>query len=115
MELSQPDYLKQIYSRRFRDSAGYRRRVWGVLIESFFSKWIKPGDDVLDLGCGYGEFINQVKCRNRFAIDLNPESPQHLEKGVRFFGQDCSKPWPVAAKSLDIVFTSNFFEHLPDK
>ncbi len=34
---------------------------------------------------------------------------------VRFFEQDCSGPWPLAEGVLDVVFTSNFFEHLPDK
>src|SRR5262249_39433524 len=28
---------------------------------------------------------------------------------------DCSAPWPLNQNSLDVVFTSNFFEHLPDK
>jgi predicted SAM-dependent methyltransferase len=25
------------------------------------------------------------------------------------------RPWDVPAESLDVVFTSNFLEHLPDK
>jgi SAM-dependent methyltransferase len=29
--------------------------------------------------------------------------------------QDCSTSWPLPDESLDVVFTSNFFEHLPDK
>ena len=29
--------------------------------------------------------------------------------------QDCSARWQLADASLDVVFTSNFFEHLPDK
>jgi len=34
---------------------------------------------------------------------------------VRFLGQDCSERWPFSGGDLDVVFTSNFFEHLPDK
>lgn len=38
-----------------------------------------------------------------------------MDKGVRPLRQDCSQPWPLPENSLDLVFTSNFFEHLPDK
>ena len=73
------------------------------------------GDVVLDLGCGYGEFINQVRCREKFAMDLNPDAPRHLNPDVQFLLQDCSARWQLPDGSLDVVFTSNFFEHLPDK
>jgi SAM-dependent methyltransferase len=29
--------------------------------------------------------------------------------------QDCSEAWPIKNASLDVIFTSNFFEHLPAK
>jgi SAM-dependent methyltransferase len=34
---------------------------------------------------------------------------------VQFLQQDCTTTWNLPAASLDVVFTSNFFEHLPDK
>ena len=34
---------------------------------------------------------------------------------MQFIRQDCSQPWPIDEASLDVIFTSNFFEHLPDK
>ena len=70
---------------------------------------------MLDLGCGYGEFINNVSAAQRFAMDLNPATKNLLQPGVKFLQQDCSGPWPLPANSLDLVFTSNFFEHLPFK
>jgi len=48
-------------------------------------------------------------------MDLNPDSESHLNPGIEFLHQDCSATWAVGADSLDTVFTSNFFEHLPDK
>lgn len=107
--------LQRIYQRRFQSTAAYRSRVWTVLAPEFFGKWIPPEARVLDLGCGYGEFINNIPAASKFAMDLNPDSPSHLAPDVRFFAQDCSLPWPLAEGSLDAVFTSNFFEHLPDK
>lgn len=34
---------------------------------------------------------------------------------MQFLQQDCSQTWSLGPEELDIVFTSNFFEHLPDK
>ncbi|HEX9047462.1 MAG TPA: class I SAM-dependent methyltransferase, partial [Verrucomicrobiae bacterium] len=107
--------LQRIYRQRFRHTAAYRNRVWQVLAQSFFNRWISPQAAVLDLGCGWGEFINNIAAREKYAMDLNPDAPQHLAPGVRFFQQDCSAAWPLPENSLDAVFTSNFFEHLPDK
>jgi SAM-dependent methyltransferase len=48
-------------------------------------------------------------------MDLNPDSAGHLASDVHFIHQDCSQSWPLPDDALDVVFTSNFFEHLPDK
>jgi SAM-dependent methyltransferase len=110
-----PEELTRIYRRRFGDSAAYRNRVWEVLTQRFFPQWVGDNDVVLDLGCGYGEFINNVKARRKYAMDLNDDSRRHLRPEVEFLQQDCSTTWQVEDDSLDVVFTSNFFEHLPTK
>lgn len=81
----------------------------------YFAQWIPSNAAVLDLGCGYCEFINNVAAGRKFAMDLNPEASNRAGSGVRVLQQDCSESWPVPAASLDTVFTSNFFEHLPTK
>jgi ubiquinone/menaquinone biosynthesis C-methylase UbiE len=48
-------------------------------------------------------------------MDLTPESPSKLASVINFLHQDCSQVWLVPDNELDAVFTSNFFEHLPDK
>src|SRR5438270_11086649 len=105
--------VQTIYGQRFAGNRAYRQKVWSVLTASCFQKWLDPAGAVLDLGCGYGEFINQISAREKFGMDLNPDSAQMLSPGIRFFHQDCSQPWPLPDNSLDAVFTSNFFEHLP--
>jgi len=107
--------LAQIYENRFSGHENYRNRVWKILINEFFSKWIRSTDHILDLGCGYGEFINHAKCEVRHAMDLNPNTKSLLNKEIIFHQQDCSESWEINPSSLDLVFTSNFFEHLPDK
>ena len=107
--------LTQIYEKRFSGHENYRNRVWKILIKEFFIKWISSTDHILDLGCGYGEFINNAKCEVRHAMDLNPKTRSLMDKEIIFHQQDCSKPWKIDHNSLDLVFTSNFFEHLPNK
>ncbi len=112
------EYSKQlttIYTQRFAGRESYRARVWQVLIRHFFQKFVPADGAVLDLGCGYGEFINQVSCGQKFGMDLNPATAELLAPEVSFIEQDCSEPWPLADETLDVVFTSNFFEHLPNK
>jgi SAM-dependent methyltransferase len=110
-----PEDLQKIYSLRFSGKQAYRNRVWQILTAQFFSRWIKPSDILLDLGCGYGEFINNVAAAKKFAMDLNPAAKDNVNPGIEVFEQDCSLAWPLPANSLDVVFSSNFLEHLRSK
>jgi SAM-dependent methyltransferase len=107
--------LARIYANRFAETSAYRGRVWRVLVPSFFQQFMPESGTVLDLGCGYGEFINNIRAQRKIGMDLNPDSKARLSSEVGFLEQDCSKTWQVEPNQLDLVFTSNFFEHLPDK
>lgn len=113
--IKDPAELQNIYAHRFTSMIRYRTAVWRVLTSAFFQKYVRIDDAVLDLGCGYGEFINHIRCGQKFGMDLNPRAPEFLAPGVQFLHQDCSTLWHLPNESLDVVFTSNFFEHLPDK
>lgn len=106
-----PD-LQEIYASRFKGKSAYRRKVWRELC-SFFRTWIPENAAVLDLGCGHCEFINTVQCGRKFGIDLNPDAGKLASKDVTVFQQDCSVKWELEPGTLDVVFTSNFLEHLP--
>src|SRR5207245_7144999 len=93
--------LEIIYRQRFAGRQEYRNRVWQVLIRGVFGEFVRAQDTLLDLGCGYGEFINQVGCATRYGMDLNPATSRMLAPGVRFLQQDCSAPWPLPKCSLD--------------
>ncbi len=109
------DELRREYERRFSARAEYRAGVWRILTDRVFQAYVPDRGTVLELGCGWGEFINQIRAGRRIGMDLNPDSAARLAAGVEFLHQDCSQPWPLADGTLDAVFTSNFFEHLPDK
>jgi SAM-dependent methyltransferase len=107
--------LKTMYARRFGGRSDYRQSVWRILTSQFFSRWISPSAVVLDLGCGYCEFIANVWASKRYGMDLNPDARLMADRDVELLLQDCSAPWSLPDNSLDVVFTSNFFEHLPTK
>jgi SAM-dependent methyltransferase len=113
--LSTSSELKKEYSLRFSGLEEYRDGVWKVLCKGFFSKYISSTDTLVDVGAGYGEFSRNISAAKKYAIDLNPDTEALVGPAVNFLNQDCSKAWPIDDESVDVVFTSNFFEHLPTK
>jgi|SRR5215831_14209611 len=107
--------LEVIYKNRFGSAEIYRNKVWKILIRHYFQKYISPDACVLDLGCGFGQFINNIECAQKFGMDLNPATKGKLAEDVTFLEQDCSSYWEISDNTLDLVFTSNFFEHLFSK
>lgn len=108
--------LAALYSVRFApEERAAKDRIWKVLCEDFFSRYVRPSDTVLDIACGYGEFVNHIECRTRLAVDLNPDAAGCLLPGTTFYNRSCDDLSPIADGSVDVAFESNFFEHLPDK
>ncbi len=110
-----PVELQKLYQNRFAGKSEYRATVWRVLVDHYFARWLPPDAAVLDLGCGHCEFINNIRSEARFGMDLNPDTIRQAAPGVQILTQSCSEPWDLPDNSLDIVFTSNFFEHLSTK
>jgi SAM-dependent methyltransferase len=108
--------LEQLYANRF-DAADrvWKNRVWQILWQRVFSNWVKPDSILLDLGAGYCEFINHAVAARRIAVDLNPETAQVAVPGVEVYAVSADKLEFLADGSIDVVFSSNFLEHLPDK
>ena len=111
-----PD-LQKLYAARFREDTGLdkRARVWRVLCDRFFNRRVGAGDSVLDLACGYGEFINAVRAGKKIAVDLNPDTTKLLDPEVAFYQCPATDLSAIPPGSVDVVFTSNFLEHLHDK
>lgn len=114
-ELQAKGELQREYARRFASQAQYRDDVWKVLTADFFQPLISPSATLLDLGCGWGEFVNNIVAAKKYGMDLNPESRDRLASDVELIEQDAAREWPLKADSLDCVFTSNFLEHLRTK
>lgn len=119
--MTEAEVLQEQYRRRFHEAQAYRDGVWRAILDGFLQAQIGENQSVLDLGCGWGEFSRNVRAGKKFAMDLNPDARSYLGDDVSFLQQDCSQPWQMPDgsalpdASLDVVFSSNFIEHLPDK
>ena len=107
--------LQAEYDLRFSRIEKYRTEVWKILCRDYFSRYFLPEYSVLDMGSGWGEFINNISAAHKYAMDLNPDAKPRLDPEIRFLQQDCSQEWDIPPNTLDAVFSSNFLEHLPDK
>jgi len=115
MASAKPD-VQSLYDRRFRERDRLEKdAVWRVIVEERLQAWVDPSDSVLDVGCGFGEFLNHIQCAKKIGVDLNPESAASLEPGVEFHRAEASNLSMLADASMNVVFTSNFMEHLPGK
>src|SRR4249919_711764 len=104
--------LPTIYARRFSDAdAPGRDAVWRE-ITRYLQRWIDPSSTVLDLACDRGAFINVVVARERIAVDVR-DVQASLAPGIRFVQSDgLALLDHVAPASVDVVFMSNYLEHL---
>jgi SAM-dependent methyltransferase len=113
--MSNSEHQEALYDRRFAGIEQRRVEVWQTLARHYFHQWIKPTDTVLDVGAGYCEFINTITAARKYALDSNPAMADKAAAGVSVISQDASQPWPLPSESVNVVFSSNFFEHLPSK
>jgi SAM-dependent methyltransferase len=110
------DNLKELYRVRFTDADRVRKdAVWRVLCEHFFQAYVSPGDTVLDIACGFGEFSRHIRAGRKIAADINADAAASLPSDVEFHLASAVDLAPIATGSVDVCFSSNFFEHLPSK
>ena len=94
---------------------GERKRdiLWRTLWRCYFRHRTPVGGCVLDLGAGYGQFINNVEARRRIAVDAWPGFAGHLADGVEAIVGDVADLSAIEDGAVDYAFASNVFEHLP--
>jgi SAM-dependent methyltransferase len=107
--------LKALYRHRFAGEAERRRGLWEALCRGFFDRYVQPTDVLVDLGAGSCEFLNASRARRKVAVDPNPDTAAAADPGVEVV--------PCRARDLpasldgaaDVVFLSNFLEHLDSR
>jgi len=109
--------LDAIYVSRFSDEERQAKdAIWQVLCRHFFQRYVNEHDAVLDIGPGFGEFLRHIRCARRVAVDIEALSGRQFPNGTEEVLVPSDRlSSKVQASSIDVVFCSNFFEHLPDK
>lgn len=108
--------IKQLYLNRFpKNERQERERIWQILCNNFFQNYIDKESWVLDLGAGYCEFINNIKAKKKIAVDLNPETKKFADSFVKVYNVSSTHLPASLTEKINVVFASNFFEHLSSK
>ena len=89
-----------------------REILWRSLVQYYFQNQIATNDCVLELGAGYGHFINNIRAARRIAQDQWPDFQKYLADGVESYVGPIGDLSFLADNSVDFVFASNVFEHV---
>lgn len=104
--------IQRIYERRFNPDLQFRDEMWKILCRIFFQRYIDPKSRVLEIGAGYCEFINNIHADQKIAVDLNPDLKKYIQDNIKIINTSTTAMDQIPDKTIDIVFASNFFEHL---
>lgn len=105
--------LQHMYRHRFDETDRVRiDHFWDVFYPLFLRDYVPANGTVLDLAAGSCEFINRAISARRIAVDLNPDLDTRAAAGVETYACRSDDLHPLVDGSVDLVFTSNFFEHL---
>jgi len=89
-----------------------REILWRTLCGACFQKLVPREGCVLELGAGYGHFINNIQAARRIAVDRWPGMAEYIKPPVEArIGSVTELGW-LEDGSVDFVFASNLFEHL---
>ena len=110
--VAQEASLERVYAGRFSDDDAARKdRIWQE-IARFLQRFVPEDAVVLDLACDRGDFIRNIRGRERWASDLRDVS-EHLPADIGFVHSDgLSLADRLPADHFDVVFMSNYLEHL---
>jgi SAM-dependent methyltransferase len=89
-----------------------RETLWRTLCEHYFARYIASTDRVLELGAGYGHFINNVVAKRRIAVDAWGGFLAYLDPEVESHVGHVADLHMIPDDSVDFAFASNLFEHI---
>ena len=89
-----------------------REVLWKTLCEACFQRLVPPAACVLELGAGYGHFINHIRCNRRIAVDKWPGFLRYVDSDVIAHVGEAADLSFISDSSVDFVFASNLVEHL---
>ncbi|MCC6954297.1 MAG: class I SAM-dependent methyltransferase [Deltaproteobacteria bacterium] len=105
-----------IYNFRFSEDEDATRRVtWRVLCSEFLQQFVSPKDTVVDIGAGDGNFLLNIQAGRKIAVDLSAQVQSLRDRGIEIVQAPATELSSYIHDKVDVVFMSNFLEHLPER
>lgn len=106
--------LDQIYDQRFGDAETKAKdEIWAE-VGGYLQRYVPVQGRVLDVACDLGYFIRHIRAGERWATDVR-DVASSLGPDVHFVQSDgLALSNAVPRGSFDVVFVSNYLEHLPN-
>lgn len=109
--------VEALYKARFGLEGELKKKnaIWQVLCRDFFQRYVYETDTVVDVASGYCEFINNIRAKEKVAVDLNPGAKSFAGRDVTFVCESCLSAKVYERGDIDVFFVSNLLEHLDSK
>ena len=101
---------KNYHETRFKFDPG-RVKVWRAITE-YLQPYVGTDKSVFDLGAGYGDFINLIQAKKKYALDISAAVKDYIAEDVTFIHKPSTSLEELETNSMDVVFSSNLMEHL---
>src|SRR5215471_462614 len=85
-------------------------------IFAWYAQQFVPGQRVLDVGSGFGEFLDLLRARGVHGFGVDPDSGMIAAartRGHTIFAEDARQFLHTTRRRFDGVFMGNFVEHFP--
>lgn len=109
------DCVGRLYENRFHGIQDRKQRAWEVICRQALQPWISKDARVLDLGGGYGEFVRHIQAARKYVVDINPKTMDIVRSYAEGLNGTLDSFEARLAGNVDVIFCSNFLEHLPTK
>lgn len=102
----------RIYEYRFKDVDKQKKNITWQAIAEFLLRELNYPASIIDPAAGECEFINAIRVKEKWAVDLNPQFiTKYADKTVHVKTGDALEI-ELPANYFDAAFMSNFLEHL---
>jgi len=101
---------KEYFKTRF--TFDKRRDIVWKCVTKYLQRYINKNSCVLDLGAGYCNFINNIKAKEKHALDTFKDLRKYSNKDVIVHIKLSTNMGNIKSEYFDVIFASNFFEHL---
>jgi SAM-dependent methyltransferase len=116
MNADHRDYVEVVYNEQDRPLTSYPDKLARYLFDRY---GVKPGQKLLDIGCGRGEFLRGfISCGVQgFGVDRSRAAQKYCPQAELRTADLENSPLPYDDNSFDVVYSKSVIEHFyhPEK